>query len=253
MPSEENGYGNLDLSPFKIYSKREITTFLRTIGEHKQVIRLLMEGASEASVTSILQVDEASDSVILDAVPDTAVTAHLLNSENVSFETVLDRIRIIFFSTKIEACRHAGLPALRISLPSCLIRLQRREFYRVPTPLNMPVHCTIHVVNESDDRFITVTLQNVSGGGVALIDEKHALDDTVGRIYKDCRIYLPDSTVIITTLQIRNTHEITLGNGKRVRQLGCLFIGLPKPMLAVVQRYITKLERGQNAKLHGMR
>ena len=48
MATTQNGYGNLDLSPFKVESRREIISLLRTIGEQKQLIRLLMEGSGEA-------------------------------------------------------------------------------------------------------------------------------------------------------------------------------------------------------------
>jgi c-di-GMP-binding flagellar brake protein YcgR len=55
----------------------------------------------------------------------------------------------------------------------------------------------------------------------------------------------------VTTLQIRNLQDITLANGETIRRLGCLFIDLPKSMMSAVQRYITKLERQQNAKATG--
>ncbi|MDP9109232.1 MAG: flagellar brake protein, partial [Pseudomonadota bacterium] len=121
MPTVENGYGNLDLSPYKVYSRREIVAFLRAISEQKQLLRLLMEGSGEATVTSILDVDEETDSVIIDIAPDNNVNTRLTQSDNVSFETVLDRIRIVFFATAVEPCLHADLPALRIAIPASLI------------------------------------------------------------------------------------------------------------------------------------
>lgn len=248
MPTVENGYGDLDLSPFKVFSRREILTLLRGISDQRQLIRLLMEGSGEATITSILHVDEDADMVIIDVASKQEVNDHLLRSENLSFETVLDRIRIVFFSTKIEACTYLDLPAFQFPVPATLIRLQRREFYRVPTPVTAPVHCTIELSSDDGRQSVSLPLQNVSGGGIAVMDEKRQIDNTIGKIYTDCHIHLPGSTVIITTLQIRNSQDLRLDNGKTLRRLGCLFVGLPKPMLAVVQRYITKLEREQNAK-----
>ena len=252
MATTQNGYGNLDLSPYKVESRREIVSLLRAISEQKQLIRLLMEGSGEATVTSILQVDDETGSVIVDVAPNAAVNARLLASDNLSFETVLDHIRIVFFTTQIEACTYTDRPAFRIDVPATVIRLQRREFYRVPTPINAPVFCMVHLGGTDSHQNVTLPLQNVSGGGIAIIDEKRVLDNTVGLTYPDCQIHLSGRTVIITTLQIRNSQEIKLDNGKSLRRLGCLFVGLPKPMLAVVQRYIGKLEREQNAKVAGI-
>ena len=89
MATTQNGYGNLDLSPYKVESRREIVSLLRAISEQKQLIRLLMEGSGEATVTSILRVDEETNAVIIDIAPNSAVNARLLASNNLSFETVL--------------------------------------------------------------------------------------------------------------------------------------------------------------------
>ena len=252
MATEENRANQLDLSPFKVQSRREISSLLRALSEQKQLIRILIEATGESAVTSILDVDDDAGVVILDTSPNPAVIEHLIASDNLSFETVLDRIRILFFANRIEECTHDELPALQIAIPSHLIRLQRREFYRVPTPIKNPVHCTIHIVSDDGTQTVTLPLQNVSGGGIAINDEKHLLDRTVGKIYPDCQIYLPDNTVVITTLQIRNVIEVRTDQGKSIQRIGCVFVGLPKAMLAAIQRYITRLERDQNAKSTGL-
>jgi flagellar brake protein len=40
----------------------------------------------------------------------------------------------LFFVAHVDTCLYENLPAFRIAIPDSLIRLQRREFYRVPTP-----------------------------------------------------------------------------------------------------------------------
>lgn len=255
MPTspEEHADDTLDLSPFKVSSRREITSLLRALGDHKQLIRVLVDGTAAASITTVMHVDEASGQVILDTPADIEITPHLLKSENISFETVLDRIRILFFATRVDECEHGGLPALRITLPTSMIRLQRREFYRVATPVATPLRCTIQITDGDTVQPVTLSLLNVSVGGITVIDDQHQLDDTVGRVYKGCQIYLPGSTVVTTSLEIRNAIDTRLDNGKHSRRLGCLFHELPAAMLAVIQRYITRLEREQNAKTNGIR
>jgi c-di-GMP-binding flagellar brake protein YcgR len=239
-----------DLSPYQITSRREILILLRNIKERTRIIKMLVDGGSNSIVTEILKIDEENNILTIDcASKEAAVDAqHILASDNISFETVLDNIRILFFASSIEECQFEGRPAYQIALPVFLIRLQRREFYRVPTPIHNPLRCTVQIRRDTDEATATVTLKNVSGGGIAIVDEKLLLDNTIGRIYKDCRIYLPGNTVIMTALQIRNSHDLTQPDGKKARYLGCRFIDLPKPMLAAVQRYIAKLEREQSIK-----
>ncbi|MFI4939744.1 MAG: flagellar brake protein, partial [Burkholderiales bacterium] len=239
---------------YQIYSRREIVSLLRGIKESNQLVRMTINGGTETIVTSVLKVDESSGSVIIDCAPGTMQNHRILQSDNISFETLLEHIRILFFITKINSCMFENLPAFSFEIPASMIRLQRRELYRVPTPVTNPARCTITIPrSEAGDEsgLVVVPLQNVSGGGIALLDEKKQLDHTIGRLYNDCSIDLPGGILVIATLQIRNTQRITLHNGKSIDRVGCLFVDLQKPMISAVQRYITKLEREQNAKATG--
>jgi c-di-GMP-binding flagellar brake protein YcgR len=241
-----------ELSPYKVHARREILSLLRTLAQQRQLITLLVSGSPEAVITSVLGVDEDSGTFYIDCATDAAMNRRIIESDNLSFETVLDRIRIMFFASHAQQCTYEELPALELAIPEFIIRLQRREHYRVPTPITNPVRCTIPIQHELGTESVTLTLQNVSGGGVALVDDKKTLETTFGTVYKDCRIHLPGNTVVVTALQVRNWQDITLPTGKSVRRIGCLFIELPPAMLSAIQRYITKLEREQNAMRNGM-
>jgi flagellar brake protein len=245
--------GIQDLSPYQIGSRREILALLRTIINRKQSVRMLVDGVAEAIVTALLEIRENDNTLLIDYIPQ-ALASHrqdIINSHNISFETVLDHIRILFFSTGIEEATRDGLSVYRLSIPSSVIRLQRREFYRVTTPATAPLRCSIQIPHAEGEYTATLTLQNVSGGGIGLIDEHGEVDCTVGRIYHNCRIYLPGNTIITTALQIKNAYDHVGASGKKSRRIGCLFIDLPKPMMAAVHRFITKLEREQNARAMG--
>lgn len=253
--SFSNKFGMEDVSPYQVHSRREIIGLLKSLHDRNQLVTMQADGGADAVVTSVLEVDEESGIVVVDRAPSNTVNHRIMNSENVSFETMLDSIRILFFSNKVRECLYENLPALYIAIPSSLIRLQRREFYRVPTPVANPVRCTIRIPPDDEagveGTTVVVTLKDISAGGIAVIDEKKLLDNTIGRIYKDCRIDLPGAPVT-ANLQVRNSIDLSLSSGKSIRKLGCMFVDLPKPMLAAVQRYITKLERERNAKATGM-
>ncbi len=234
-----------DLGPYQVYSRREIIMLLRGIMETNQLLRMTYNDGSEAIVTSLLDVEDDRSWVIVDCAQSEKQNQQIVNCNNISFETTLDRIRIIFFTTRIDHCLHEGKPAFRFALPASLIRLQRREFYRIRTP-RTPVHIPV----ETDEGVVEVKtyLHDLSAGGIGLLDEKLRVDNTIGRIYDNCRITLADKTVIIASLQIRNSMDNTNAGGKIVRRLGCQFIGLPNKTLMSLQRFITRIEREQNAK-----
>ncbi|HEY0847476.1 MAG TPA: flagellar brake protein [Noviherbaspirillum sp.] len=248
-------FGTEDVSPYQVHSRREIIGLLRALQERNQLVSMQADGGAEAVVTSILDVDEEGGLVVIDRAPTNLINQRIIDSDNVSFETVLDSIRIFFFADRVRECLYDNLPALYIPIPASLVRLQRREYYRVPTPVASPVRCTIRI--PSDDTvapgtIVVVTLKDISAGGIAVIDEKKLLDNTIGRIYKDCRIDLPGGAAVVVDLQIRNSHDLSLSSGRAIRKLGCMFVDMSRPTMAAVQRYITKLERERNAKATGL-
>src|SRR5476649_2350241 len=128
---------------FEVASRREITALLRGIGEKNQLIRMLVHGESDVCVTSILDVLPDDNTVILDCSIDREQNQRILSARAVSFETTLDKIRILFSAERVEQASFEGNPALKIALPATLIRLQRREFYRMATPVSNPVRVVI--------------------------------------------------------------------------------------------------------------
>jgi c-di-GMP-binding flagellar brake protein YcgR len=233
-----------DVGPYMIHSRREISALLRRLTDKRELVRMIFSEGEEAIATAVLEVGE--DSVIIDSAPDAGQLARVLASSSISFDTALERIRIAFFTTSIEPCLHDNLPALRIPMPQTMVRLQRREYYRVLTP-----RCSIQMEQDGGPPPVSFTVQNVSAGGIALIDDEKVLNTTKGTEYIDCELLLPGAQSVITTLCVMNCCDMTLYNGRMARRIGCAFVNPNAAMLALVQRYVSKLERDQNAKMHG--
>jgi c-di-GMP-binding flagellar brake protein YcgR len=237
---------------FEVGSRREIVSLLRAIGEKNQLIRMLVRGEADVCVTTILEVDPDSDRIFLDCSIDPEQNRRILAAKRLSFETTLDRIRILFSSAGAQASTHEGGAALVMPIPQSLIRLQRREFYRMATPVINPVRATIPIPPELGGGSASVPLADISVGGVAILDHDLVLSNRIGHKYANCRITLPDAGVVTTGLQVRSSLDLTLLNDKPDRRLGCEFVDMSRANLALVQRYITRLERERNARTAGL-
>jgi c-di-GMP-binding flagellar brake protein YcgR len=253
MSNEEAITDNLD--PYRVRSRREIAFVLDGVRSQRQLVKMSAGGSSEAVITSILAVDESDGSIWFDAAPSNTQNHRLTNCDYISFETKLDQIRVLFKTEQAEPDEYQGYPALRVPLPESLIRIQRREYYRVTIPRGNPVLCTFTPPGTETrplDKPVMYNMLNISMGGVAVIDEQNILDDTPGAIYENCVLALPGGSITVS-LEIKNVAHIKLANGRSVRHIGCYFANISNAMLAVVQRYILKLERDQNAKMTGFR
>jgi c-di-GMP-binding flagellar brake protein YcgR len=237
---------------YEVESRREIVALLRQIAEKNQLIRLLVRGESDVCVTSLLHVDPDSDTLILDRSVSREQNERIAGAKQVRCETSLDKIRILFALEGLSATTFEGGTALRAAIPKSLIRLQRREFYRMATPLTNPVRALIGLPPELGGGMGDFPLSDISVGGIAIFDNKLQLGPTIGATLKNCRIDLPEVGVVTCSLHIRNSIDMTLLNNKSTRRLGCQFTDISRGNLAGVQRYITKLERERNARLAGL-
>lgn len=237
---------------YEVESRREIVALLRQIAEKKQLIRLLVKGEADVCVTSLLAVDPDHGTLVLDRSVSPEQNARIVAAPKVWCETSLDKIRIVFSLQNLGETHFEGGIALRADVPATLIRLQRREFYRMPTPVTTPVLATLQLPADLGGGKAAFPLADISCGGIAILDNKHQLGATIGATYRDCRVELPEIGAVSTSLQIRNSLDMTLLNNKTTRRLGCQFVDISRGNMAAVQRYITKLERERNARLAGL-
>ena len=244
--------GTENQSPYQVESRREILALLKGFKEKNQLISMMINGGSEVFITSVLHVDDTNNVLIIDSAPDNQANQRIIEATSVFFDGLLDRISIQFSSSRVQRIQYENRPALQMPIPANLIRLQRRENYRINTPLSKPVKCHVPISVDDVNQEYKFSLVDISCGGIALLDDQHILELTVGKNYSNCVIDLPGVEAIELGLQIRNGQELTLLNGKTTRRVGCAFYSLSSRDLTSVQRYIMKLERERNAKLTGI-
>ncbi|MDZ7594520.1 MAG: flagellar brake protein [Thiobacillus sp.] len=236
------------LARFTLHSRAEILFQLRAIQKRKLLVNLDLLGSRQIIVTSVLMVNEVKNTLILDSARGDALNQELMSGKGAEFVAQLDGVSISFATGPVAWCTYEGMPALRIALPTSLVRLQRREHFRVPMPIANPVKCIVPSTDGDADP-ITTHLVDIGCGGVAIAETGGRLGPETGRILPDCKLLLPESDTIITSLEVRNSAQIRLHNGTFQTRLGCQFVDLPHDMAAKLQRFVMDIERARRDSL----
>ncbi len=234
---------------YTVRSRTEILFLLRAIQQRKLLVNLDLPGSRQIVVTSVIGVNPSRNTLILDVARGDALNNELLSGKGAEFITQLDGVSISFATGPVSLCDYEKLPALRIALPDSLIRLQRREHFRVPLPIANPVKCIVPSMSADEPEPISTNTVDIGCGGVAIAETGGRLGTETGRILKGCRLLLPETDVIITTLEVRNSAQIRLQNGAFQTRLGCKFIDLPNDMAAMLQRFVMNIERARRDSL----
>ena len=205
-----------------------------------EVVTAYFSEGAEFTLSTIIGVPDDSEELFLEPGPDKRANRNLLQARGILFVTHEGAVKIKFTTERIDETERNGIRVLRAGIPEFLVRLQRREFFRIPTSVVNPVRCCFRF---EDGRETTATLLDISIGGVCLLDDQQTLDFRPGKRYEDCRIELPGHGTLDVGLEVRNTAETNkVRNGKTVRRAGCQFLKLPPQGESIVQRYIMSLE-----------
>ena len=239
---------------YLLHDETEVLAVLRAMIGKGALISVHFDHGKSFLLTSMIALANDNRAFIVDFGSDAEMNARALLAEKLVFTTVLDKVKVQFSVKGLAPARHDDRDAFLGAVPGALLRLQRREYFRLPTPIATPLTMTA-TVSRSDGSALVVQipLADISGGGVGLIatPEQATLLER-GDTLSDCRIVLPDEGLLIATLSVRNLFETTARNGHLSVRVGCEYVDLPPPRRAMVQRYITRVERERKARQSGL-
>src|SRR6185436_2526664 len=115
-----------------------------------------------------------------------------------------------------------------------MMRLQRREYYRMGIPVSAPVKCTLSAVDGNAPATVQLTLLDISCGGISVVTPPEMFSPEMGTHYA-CTIHLPGIPALRTKVQARNGFMLKLANGKLTQRSGFAFVNLPESMLSTIQ------------------
>ena len=239
-----------DHSRYLLRGKTDILFNLRHLVQKRAMISAFIDASADSFLTALLEIDADNGYLILDAATDDAINRRVEAADQLICVTQLDKIKIQFAARGLVRITHAGHAAFRCALPDVLLRLQRREYYRLIATNPHNLSCLIPVTRDGEQRMISVeaTVLDISGGGLALLVPPGDPSFEPDRVFTDCRLMLPESGPITTSLRVRNLFRITNRDGSVMVRAGCEFIDLSSSMASTIQRYILKAERERNAR-----
>lgn len=226
---------------YQVESRLEITALLQAVAESRTAVTLYFNQGADFIVSTVLGVNPEQEELILDLGADAAANHGLLQATGVSVICFLDNIRLQFRVQRVEETVHEQLPALRVRMPEELVRLQRRDAYRIPTPVAKPIAAAFPYPLKRDLN-LRMRIADLSCGGVALVAAESDPALIPGMLLQHCRIDLHEVGVLDTVLEVRNVADQPEGARSRKLRYGCQFVSLPPALTSALQRYITRLE-----------
>ena len=235
-----------ELEHYMLYSRGEIAAILGRMSRDKTLVTVYTGDNGEFSVTMIMSVDAEFDEVLLDMPVSADAQARLLASRDLVFVIFFDNIKVQFRAGLAKAAVFESRPAFRVRLPNEMLRLQRREFFRVRTPITGQAKCLVPV-SSGNAKYESLPLINISVGGLGVMNYPQNFELTVGETVNNCFLDLPGVGPVNVSFRVVNIYDSDEKSG--ARRCGCEFVDLTTQARTMVQRYVNRVEAEQRKAL----
>lgn len=225
------------LERFAVYSRVEVLALLRQLIDNGVLINVYYDQGGRFFLTALLSVNPDFEEVVVDAAPDETVQHRLIESRRLVFVAFIQGVKIQFEAPRAEPTTYESRPALRVRLPERVVRMQRREFFRVRPLASRPVSCRVR--DAQSDQITTWRVLDVSGGGLALECGAEERPFSLGMELPDCEIEFPGEGTIAVGLRVRS---IELAQRESEQRIGCELVRIAPQARLVLQRFINRVE-----------
>lgn len=239
---------------FHLHKKVEIVSILRALKDSNETISLYFNQGDDFIISSMFSVDEEENSVVLYAGSNANANKQAMLSGKLIAMTQLAKVKIQFVLHNIRMAQYRGRQAMLADIPESVLRLQRREYFRLIVPIRLPVKCQIPIPQPEDapPKVVDVNVVDISAGGVGITTPPSDVPFDIEMVFDKCQIELPGVGVLVTGLNVRSIFEVTAKDGTASWRAGCGFVNMSGPMLSLLQKYIIKEERERKMREAGL-
>jgi flagellar brake protein len=227
-----------DHERFARLTPSEISVCLRTLAQRRDM--LTVTSAHGQIVTQLLEVDARERRIVFDwggAEPDNRA---LLEARQLYFKAAPEGVRMEFTTDAAHAVTYEGRQAFEVAFPEKLYHFQRREYFRVPTPILDPYYAKGAYADGEAFRY---EVHDLSLGGIALrMDTPRLAETEIGTVFNDVVLHLGAGVSLPVDIELISPRTVHTPRGDVRYVVGFRFTRLSGAAENVLQRLITRME-----------
>jgi c-di-GMP-binding flagellar brake protein YcgR len=233
------------LEEFCLKSEPALRKLLNTVKEEEHELYVNLPADNTQFVTEILGIDWPNKWIWLGTPYDKTLRNRCNSSTEYIIVTFPDAVKIQFSGVSIVQAHYQNADALRITIPKSLIRLQRRNYFRIIGDEELNARVQMDIPNYPNK----LTLLDMSMEGCGFTVQASSSPYKIGEIIKDVRLTLPDGKgsmlMKLTICSINPTQD-----DPDIFLLGCEMKTLDRDAERRLQRFLLATERRQRANHH---
>ncbi|WP_028455462.1 flagellar brake protein [Chitinilyticum litopenaei] len=242
---QQQPLGNeLDLAPYVLTAPMAIGYELRQLASNATALAAYFNQGHDMLLTRVLAVDVKAKTFVFDVGGHAPSNDALRRADKILLVAAPDGVKVQFSIAGAQLCQFEGKPAFTAAFPPDLIKLQRREYFRLTTPVAKPYFCRARLADGAELR---MDLHDISLGGFgAWLPAGLAGRVEAGQQYEEAWLELGAQGVLKLGFEVRSVREARLNSGTRWF-VGCQYLKFTHAVEANLQRVLVQLERERRA------
>ncbi|MDF3035036.1 MAG: flagellar brake protein [Paucimonas sp.] len=224
---------------FFLLGRMEILNVLNDLIHRRETLTVYFNGGSDFIVTTLLEARQ--DGLVFDLSGDEKANRRLPRSSSCVFVGRLDGVRVQFSSGQAAPISWGGADAFEALLPERVVRLQRRESYRILLPVAKPM--MVKLMGSGGKSLGEWPGHDLSVGGVGLTLTGTPEFD-VSELLPLIVMEIPMGRQRLINCSACVRHITPEGEHREAprHRIGLSFENLPPATGVAIQRYIIKIE-----------
>jgi c-di-GMP-binding flagellar brake protein YcgR len=240
-----NAYTEEDLQRCTLSGRREILFQLRSLIRHNERVSVSFDEGRQSFLTVLIDVFEDEGYFTFDIGGSEETNRAFLKAERCVFVGLVEGIRIQFSAPQARKTTINGEEVFAVALPMSLLRLQRREAFRLQLPSSKPYICRIRRGSLEET---ALPLYDISVGGIGIQVSEPLAFEAMEQL-ENCWIDLRDSGMLAVTFEVRYVMATESRTGKTLFHMGCRFLNLSPLNETLIQRFMAHIEAERRALL----
>lgn len=234
----DNIYSDEEIERCTLTSPHEIAFLIKGLVKRGNRISVIFQEGRQSFLTVLLDISVKDGLFYFDIGGGNDINQAFLKAESCTFTTLVDGVRIQFSAKGCRETKLDGEATFVAPIPTHLLRLQRREVFRLQLPSTKPFTCRARRGTPKEE---LLPLHDISVGGIGILTPNTLKYEQLEKL-ENCWIDLRESGMIHCTLEVRYLTLVESRTGKPLWHMGCRFIDLPPSTETLIQRFMAKIE-----------
>lgn len=229
---------------YTIHDPGDIRKKLNLLLSKNTLLSITVPGkfATSTLLTTLIGIE--GNYVFLDGFQNEQFNKELLIQSNLTATTNIEGIAVKLALTELSGHIIDTAFVLRARIPQSMQWVQRREFRRVKIPINTPVK--IQYKNQP----ACYDVADISVAGLSYITQaKDRYSSSMGQLYTDCNIILPNESVYLANFEIVNYIPTPHKRAEETIRVGCELKQASYRLDTALQHLINQIDFYFNKKL----